>query len=97
MAKLTIVATIKAKADQVDRVKSELIKLAEKTNAVDEGCINYNLHQDNEAPVLFVVYENWESAELLQKHIDSAHFQAFMKATEGANEEFTVNEMTQIG
>ncbi|MDF7801219.1 putative quinol monooxygenase [Pontiellaceae bacterium B1224] len=93
---LTIVATIKAKADQLDLVKSELVKLAETTNAQDEGCINYNLHQDNTAEALFVVYENWASPELLQQHIDSDHFQAFMKATEGATEEFTVNEMTQI-
>ncbi|MDF7826364.1 putative quinol monooxygenase [Pontiellaceae bacterium B12227] len=94
---LTIVATIKANADQVDLVKSELLKLAEKTNAVDEGCINYNLHQDQEAPTLFVVYENWESEELLQKHIDAPHFQSCMAALEGAMEEFTVNKMTQIG
>ncbi|VGO21626.1 putative quinol monooxygenase [Pontiella sulfatireligans] len=97
MEKLTIVATIKAKEAQVELVNSELLKLAEQTHAKDEGCINYNLHVDNAAPMLFVVYENWDSAELLQKHLDSAHFQAFMKATEGATEEFTVNEMTQIG
>ncbi|VGO17638.1 hypothetical protein PDESU_06239 [Pontiella desulfatans] len=94
---LTIVATIKANADSVDLMKSELLKLAQITNAVDEGCINYHLHQDNEAPMLFVVYENWESPELLQKHVDSAHFQAFMAATEDATEEFTVNTLTQIG
>ncbi len=97
MSKLTIVATIKAKADQMELVKAELIKLAEQTHARDEGCIDYNLHQDNEAPALFIVYENWESQELLQKHVDSEHFQAYMAATEGAIEEFTVNTMTQIG
>ncbi len=94
---LTIVATIKAKAAQVDLVKAELLKLLEQTHANDEGCINYNLHQDNDAPALFVVYENWESAELLQRHIDSAHFQAYGAAVDGAVEEFTVNTMTQIG
>ncbi|WP_372796881.1 putative quinol monooxygenase [Pontiella sp.] len=94
---LTIVATIKAKADSVERIKSGLLKLHTETHANDEGCIDYVVHQDNEAPMLFVVYENWESPEMLQKHVDSEHFQAFMKAAEGATEEFTVNKMTQIG
>ncbi len=96
MEQLTIVAQIKAKADKVELVKSELIKLAEQTHAQDAGCINYDLHQDNEAPALFLVYENWESRSLLQKHIDSAHFKAYMAATEDALEKFTVNEMSVL-
>ncbi|MDZ8118892.1 putative quinol monooxygenase [Pontiella agarivorans] len=93
---LTIIATIKAKADQVELVKNELQKLAEQTHAKDEGCIDYVVHQDNEAAMLFVVYENWASEALLQKHSNSEHFQAFMKATETGTEEFTVNTMTRI-
>lgn len=49
MAKLTIVANIIAKADQVELVKAELLKLIDVTRA-EEGCINYDLHQDNENP-----------------------------------------------
>ncbi|MGB0258137.1 MAG: putative quinol monooxygenase, partial [Coraliomargarita sp.] len=60
MSKLTIVATIKAKADQVDLVQSELLKLIEPTRA-EAGCINYDLHQDNENPAYFLYYENWET------------------------------------
>ena len=96
MAKLTIVANIKAKADKIELVKEELLKLVALTRAEDEGCITYNLHQDNENPAHFLVYENWESNELLQKHIDSEHFKACMAVTEGVMEEFTVNEMTRI-
>ncbi|QBG48937.1 antibiotic biosynthesis monooxygenase [Verrucomicrobia bacterium S94] len=93
---LTVIATIKARENTVDRVKSELLKLAEQTRANDEGCIDYVVHQDNDTPTLFVVYENWDSPELLQRHADSDHFQAFIAATEGATEEFTVNTMTPI-
>jgi quinol monooxygenase YgiN len=96
MAPLTIAANITAKADQVDLVKKELQKLAAKTHAEDVGCINYDLHQDNENPAHFLVFENWESKELLQQHVDSAHFKAYSAATEGAVETFTVNEMTRI-
>ena len=95
MTQLTIVANIKAKADKIDLVKAELEKLIDITRA-EEGCINYDLHRDNENPAHFLFYENWESRELWQKHMGSRHLQGYIAATEGAVEEFTVNEMTKI-
>lgn len=95
MATLTIVANIKANADKVALVKAELLKLIEVTQA-ETGCINYDLHQDNENPAHFMFYENWQSRELWQAHMANQHLQDYMKATEGAVEEFTLNEMTQI-
>ena len=58
MAKLTVVANITAKADKVELVKAELLKLIDLTRA-EEGCINYDLHQDNTNPAHFLFYENW--------------------------------------
>ncbi len=52
MAQLTIVANITAKSDQIDLVKSELEKLIDITLA-EEGCLQYDLHQDNENPSHF--------------------------------------------
>jgi quinol monooxygenase YgiN len=95
MAKLTIVANIITKADKINLVKSELLKLIDITRA-EKGCINYDLHQDNEAPTHFMLYENWESHELWQTHMDNQHLQDYMVATEGAVETFTLNEMTAI-
>lgn len=95
MAKLTIVANIKTKADKIDLVKTELEKLIDITRA-EKGCINYDLHQDNEDPAHFLFYENWESRELWQTHIANTHLAAYMAATEGAVESFTLNEMTRI-
>ncbi|MEM7751475.1 MAG: putative quinol monooxygenase [Pseudomonadota bacterium] len=96
MAKLTIVANIHANADKVALVKSELLKLISVTRA-EEGCIQYDLHQDNENPAHFMFYENWESRELWQAHMNAPHLAAYMAATEGAVENFTLNEMTSIG
>lgn len=95
MSKLTIVANIIAKKDKVELVKSELIKLIEPTR-LEEGCIHYDLHQDNENPAHFVFLENWTSRELLQKHLQSEHIAAYKAATEGAVELFTLNELTHI-
>ncbi|WP_170558285.1 putative quinol monooxygenase [Ruegeria atlantica] len=95
MSKLTIVANIKANPDQIDLVKAELEKLIDITRAED-GCINYDLHQDNENPAHFMFYENWESRELWQTHMSAPHLAAYMAATEGAVAEFTLNEMSVI-
>ena len=95
MSKLTIVATIKAKADQVELVQAELLKLIEPTR-LEAGCINYDLHQDNENPAHFLYYENWETRELWQDHMNNEPLQRFVAATEGALEELSVHEMTQL-
>jgi len=96
MTKLTIVANIKANPEKIDLVKAELEKLIPITRA-EEGCINYDLHQDNDNPAHFVFYENWESRGLWQTHMNAPHLAAYMEATEGAVEEFTLNEMTYVG
>jgi quinol monooxygenase YgiN len=96
VSKLTIVANIKVAPDKLDLVKAELEKLIPITRA-ENGCLQYDLHQDNENPEHFLFYENWESRELWQTHMSAPHLAAYMEATEGAVAEFTINEMTHIG
>ncbi|KLV04117.1 antibiotic biosynthesis monooxygenase [Photobacterium aquae] len=95
MTQLTIVANIIAKTDSIELVKSELLKLIEFTRA-EAGCINYDLHQDNENPAHFLFYENWASRELWQAHMNNQHLAEYLQATDGAVESFVVNEMTPI-
>jgi len=95
MTQLTIIANITAKADKTDLVKAELEKLINVTRA-EKGCLQYDLHQDNENPAHFLFYENWESRELWQIHMGNQHLQDYIAATDGSIEEFIVNEMTII-
>ena len=44
----------------------------------------------------FIVYEIWESNELLQPHVQSPHFQNYVKVTEGMVDEFIITEMKAI-
>ena len=94
MAKLTIVAHIAANPDKIDLVKAELEKLVPITRS-EQGCIQYDLHQDNENPAHFMFYENWENRDLWQAHMNASHLAAYMAATDGAVEDFTLHEMTQ--
>lgn len=92
---LTIVARIEAKPNSVEQVKSELIKLIEPTRK-EKGCIQYDLHQDNQQPEIFLFFENWESRELWQDHMKSQHLHAFKQATESIVKSTVINEMTLI-
>jgi quinol monooxygenase YgiN len=90
---LTIVAKIIAKEGKSALVKTELLKLVEPTKA-EEGCINYDLHQDNTNANVFLFFENWSSRALWLKHMDSPHIDAYAKATEGHVAAFTLHEMS---
>lgn len=94
MTQLTIVAHIHAAPEQTAHVKSELKKLIPLT-LPEKGCLQYDLHQDNDKPNHFMFFENWESRELWQEHMNAPHLAAFMSATEGAITEFVLHEMTR--
>lgn len=96
MAQITIVANIKAEADKVDLLKAELLKLIEPTRA-ENGCLQYDLHQDNETPAHFMFFEIWESRDAWQVHMNAQHLKDFLVATNGAVVDFAVNEMTKVG
>ena len=95
MPKLTIVARIQPNKDKVEFVKSELLKLIEPTRN-EKGCLQYDLHQDNEDPAVFIFYENWESRELWQEHMKNSHLAEYLKVTDKSVESFIVNEMSVI-
>ncbi len=92
---LTIVARIEAYPDQVELLKTELQKLVEPTLR-EPGCIQYDLHQDNLDPAIFLFYENWENRELWQAHMNNRHIADFARATDGAIADFSLFEMTRV-
>jgi quinol monooxygenase YgiN len=95
MNSLTIVANIHAEPDQVELVKAELEKLIPITRG-ERGCIQYDLHRDNENPAHFMFFERRESRELWQDHMNAPHLAAFVSATDGALAALTLHEMTPI-
>ena len=95
MAQLTIVAHITAKPDKIDFLKGHLEGLIETTRA-EAGCVQYDLHQDNDNPNYFMFYENWESRDLWQTHMNNDHLKAYMAATDGMVEKFWLHELTHI-
>ncbi len=95
MSKLTILAHVTAEPHAIEFVEAELQELIAITRA-EEGCLQYDLHRDNDNPAHFVFYENWASRELWQKHMSAPHLAAYMKATESSVAAFTVHELTYL-
>lgn len=92
---LTIVARIEAQPGKADLVKAALQGLVAPTLG-EAGCVQYDLHQENENAAVFLFYENWESRELWQAHMKSAHLADFLKATDGAVASIAISEMTRV-
>lgn len=95
MNTLTIIAHIRARAGQVQRVRSELEKLIVPTRS-EPGCLQYELHQDNRNPACFTFFEKWESTDLWQQHMESQPLQDYLEAVEGAVASFTLHQLTRI-
>lgn len=92
---LVIVARIEANAGHETLLRNALTRLIEPT-LKEAGCIQYDLHQDNDNPALFMFYEIWENRELWQNHLNSPHILANGPATEGAIANIAVSEMTVL-
>jgi quinol monooxygenase YgiN len=75
---LTIFARFRAKAGQESRLRQELLGLITPTRA-EAGCINYDLHQSQSDPALFVFYEDWTSQAALDAHFQTPYLKGFLK------------------
>ena len=92
---LTITAEIIARPGKRELVKKALLKLIAPTLA-EEGCLNYDLHQDNETPDRFFFYENWATRDHWLAHNKSVHISAHKKATAGAVIEVIIHQLTPL-
>ena len=95
MSKLTIVAKMQVEENKLDVIRAAQRKLIAET-LKEKGCINYDLHQDNNDPTLFLFYENWESRALWQQHINSPHVAEYRATTKGMVKLIELNEMTLV-
>lgn len=82
MNRVTVVAFVKAKKGKEKELERALLDLIAPTRG-EAGCIDYILHRAQESPGVFVFYENWESADRLQEHLNSKHLRDCLSRAEG--------------
>ncbi|MFT5067966.1 MAG: quinol monooxygenase YgiN [Reinekea sp.] len=95
MTRLTIVAVIMVDPTKVDAIKP-LFKLLIAETLSEAGCVQYDLHQDNQDPSRFLFFETWATRELWQDHMSAPHVKAFQSATDGILTSVELFEMTLL-
>jgi quinol monooxygenase YgiN len=78
---VTVIARIVAKPGQEGRVRSELRDLLAPTR-VEEGCINYDMHESASDPAAFLFHESWRSQGDLDRHFQTPHLQRWLRISE---------------
>lgn len=94
MTELTIVVHIVAKPEHLELLHDQLQGLVTLTRK-EVGCVEFDLHRDNENPNHFMLFEIWTSRECWLDHRETEHLRAYKSATEGAVASFQLFQMTQ--
>jgi len=95
MNMLTCIAKITAQADHKSTVKQELQKLLAPTRK-EVGCINYDMHIDNDKDNIFIFHENWLTEADLDNHLASQHIKACFDVIGDLLESVEVNRLSRV-
>ena len=83
MSELHVVATIPAKPETRDAIRSALETLVSATRE-EEGCLAYDLYESAAAPGTFVTVERWVDQPAMDLHMQSPHIADALAAADGA-------------
>jgi quinol monooxygenase YgiN len=81
MSEVVVVGSFRAREGKEEEAAQAFRELVPPTHAED-GCILYALHQGSDDPTRLAFVERWESRELLDQHLGSAHVQAVLARAE---------------
>ena len=73
---VTVIAHMRAKAGREEDLRQALEALIEPTQQ-EAGYVNYDLHRGIEDSGLFYLYENWESVDTHEDHMNKPHLVEF--------------------
>ena len=90
---ITIIAKFKILSNH-EIVKKELLNLVDPTR-IEKGCVDYIFYQDNEDPNVLMLYENWETNEDLEAHMNTERFKDTFAKIDGMFE-LDVQKLTKI-
>ena len=72
MATVGVVARFTIQADKTEEFARVANEFVVAPSQQEQGCIRYELWQDNEDPTIFAMVEEWESNEDLDAHLANA-------------------------
>lgn len=93
---VTVIAHMRVKPGQEEELRLALEALIEPTSQ-EAGYVNYDLHQGIEDPSLFYLYENWESVDTHEDHMNRPRLGEFASRLGDLVEgELTVQRLRRI-
>ncbi|WP_105168967.1 putative quinol monooxygenase [Pseudoalteromonas sp. T1lg23B] len=95
MSILTCIAKLTAKPEHKETVASELRKIVLPTRN-EHGCINYDMHIDNENDAVFMFHENWGSEQDLDNHLQSSHIKQCFEVIGDMLESVEISRLTKV-
>ena len=69
---VTVIAEAIAKAGKEEEARRLFLGLLEPTRKED-GCLQYDLHEEADKPGNFMFHENWQSRAALDAHLKAPH------------------------
>ncbi len=73
---VTVVAHLTVRPDKIEETRAALLALIEPTRA-ENGCLVYDLAQNNSDPTDFTFIEEWTTDAALDAHLQSEHLLTF--------------------
>jgi quinol monooxygenase YgiN len=77
MEEITIIVPINARPEFKEKVRTKLLELTVLTNQ-ESGNVCYRLHQVEDDPCKFVIYEKWRDQAALDFHMNQDYLKAFL-------------------
>ena len=93
---LTIIARPTVDPERLEEIKAAMLDLVDAT-LKEDGCIRYELHQDNAEPNRFVFVETWQDRDLWRRHMEGPAIKGFNTRISGGITDFELQEMTKLG
>lgn len=91
---INLTAIVKSKPEHTEEVKTYLLNMVLNSKK-EAACLQYDLHQNNEAPNIFVFHEIWKDEKELEEHNQKPYIQDFVKASEALLEESVIIYKTE--
>ncbi|MGL4993720.1 MAG: putative quinol monooxygenase [Bacteroidales bacterium] len=88
---IRVVVKILAHKDKLVEL-TELLSRLEMESRKEKGCVSYTLYCRSSEPERLFIYEEWESAEALERHEATKHFTEIAPQLSGLTEETLIEK-----
>lgn len=83
MSELHVVATIPAKPEHADAIRTAMEHVAVESRQ-EAGCLGYDVYESAAVPGTFVTIERWVDEAAMDLHMQTPHVAAAIEASDGA-------------